>query len=657
MSRTTCPGPCARRRIPLGRGRWRGRPKRLSGRLPGHVCGSVVLLAALAQAKGGDIGVASLLRQMGAGLEASMLATVGRSGTSVSDPRQELLDLVGGWRALLVVDNCEHLLSSVSEVVRDLLAAGADLRVLATSREGLHLPGEQVMVLDPLPTADEAVTLFLDRVASARRSSTAAGENRAAVARICKQLDGMPLAIELAAARTSAMSPVEIDRRLGQRFRLLSDRAGGEGRHASLQKVVDWSYDLLTEEQQKFFCRLAVFSGHFDVEAAHAVCGGDDEYATLDMLASLVDKSMVVATPLRTRTSYWLLETLRHFGGARLTEADGQRLEERHGEYFAGLCERSWEGIRRQHSAEWFELLDDEFDNVRAACERALLFQDVDRAVRITGGVFMYNHTRRLPEIYQWLAGALALPGAYQHRLGRHARLHRADAMNMAGDALGSEVELRAILQEADEADPLRPFALGVLAADVAATEGIEECERYSLEALECARRGGPEFDYDQCEVIWNLCIVAMWRGAPDEALAHRLLELAGQFDHTRMLTRGLIVSGASDPDAAEGAELLAEARDLAAQNRDSYGQVLATAWHSVLTTTDDPLAAIGGLPDLVAHAKSTGQHSLFIYLGRDLMAPLAALARFERHPHSGSDQHRYMSPPRRSCRRGRRCS
>jgi hypothetical protein len=389
----------------------------------------------------------------------------------------------------------------------------------------------------------------------------------------------------------------------------------------------------LADDQQAFFCRLAVFSGHFDAEAAHAVCGGDDEFASLDMLASLVDKSMVVATPLRTRTSYWLLETMRQFGAARLTEGERQQVEDRHGEYFADLCERSWEEIRGRNSSDWLELLNDQFDNLRAAAEGALAQRDVDRAIRITGGLLMYNHIRRLPEIYDWLAQALALPGAYLHRLGHAARLHRENATSMAGDLHGAEVEARAILQEIDEADPLRPFTLCRLASDVGTMERIEEAEGYSLEALECARRLGPQSDYDQAEATWNLCIMAMWRGAPDRARAEQLVELARQLDNPKNLTRGLMMVGGAHPDPAQGADLYAQARDLAAQIGDSFLEATATAGHSVLTTIDDPRAAIRGIPELVAHAKSTGQHLIFAYIGRDFLPPLAALARFDAIP------------------------
>src|SRR5262249_46601399 len=155
-----------------------------------------------------------------------------------------------------------------------------------------------------------------------------------------------------------------------QRFRLLSERHREGDRHGSLQRVVDWSYDLLDDETRQFFCRLSVFTGNFDADAAHAVCGEDDEFTTMDILAGLVDKSLVVATPQGARTSYRLLETMRQYGAARLADDDADQLRDRYGEYFVDLAERAWAGMRGRHSGEWLDLLDDEFDNLRAAWER-----------------------------------------------------------------------------------------------------------------------------------------------------------------------------------------------------------------------------------------------------------------------------------------------
>ena len=274
------------------------------------------------------------------GLEQSMLATLGRSILSVIDPRHELLEMTRSWRALLIMDNCEHLVRPVAELVRDLLAAGPELTVLATGREPLHLPGERVLPVAPLAVADEAVVLFVDRAVALRPSFVTEGQSHEAVLRICQRLDGVPLAIELAAARTVAMTPAEIDGRLDQRFRLLSERSREGERHGSLQRVVDWSYDLLDDEARRLFCRLSVFSGAFDAEAAHLVCGGDDEFATMDVVASLVDKSLVVAAPRGARTSYRLLETMRQYGADRL--ASDEEAQVRHA---------AWRVLRRSGRA------------------------------------------------------------------------------------------------------------------------------------------------------------------------------------------------------------------------------------------------------------------------------------------------------------------
>jgi predicted ATPase len=559
------------------------------------------------------------------GLEASMMAALGRSGTSVTYPRQELLDMVSRWRALLLVDNCEHLLRPVAALVRDLLATGPDLQVLATSREALHLLGEQVTIVDPLPTADDAVTLFVDRATSARRSFVAEGDNRAAVERICQQLDGIPLAIELAAARTSAMSPPEIERRLDRRFRLLSERSRRQDRHTSLERVVDWSYDLLSEDLQRLFCRLSVFTGHFDAEAAHAICGGDDEFATIDGITDLVDKSMVVATPLGGRTSYWLLETMRQFGAARLTASEHAELLDGHGEYFADLADRSWHGMRSRQTAAWLELLDDQFDNIRAVAERALLDHNVDRALRISGGLFIYNQTRRLPEIYRWLDQALALPDAEEHRRIRQARLHHAYGTIMAAELRQAGLELRSLLAGGDDFDPLRPLALALLAQT-----DHNQTVRLCSESLESARRGGPDYDYDRVEALWTLCIDDMSRGRLDPKIAHALLDLGRDLGNARAVAGGLLMSAMAEDDLSRTVALLQEARELTARSRDTFRHAGATAWLAFLNAGDDPQAVLRTIPDLVAHARATGQHVLLKNCSRDLLMPLAAVQNYQ---------------------------
>ena len=547
------------------------------------------------------------------GLEASMLATLGRSGTATTDPHHDLLETVHAWRALLILDNCEHLLRPAAELIRSVLRVAPTVTVLATSREPLHVDGERVVVLGPLSIGDDAVELFIDR-ARARRQSFDADKNRETVTRICQHLDGMPLAIELAAARTVAMTPTELEGRLDQRFRLLSDRPGtADDRHASLRRVVDWSYDLLDDDCRAFFLRLCVFAGSFDEQAAHRVCGGDDDLTTVDMLEDLVNKSLVVATPLGDRTSYQLLETMRQYGMARFAADEHASMRDRHDEYFAELAERSWNGMRSCASQDWLDLLDDEFDDIRAACERALSDQQTDRAVRITGGLFMYNHTRRLPEIYRWLEQALTLPGARSHRLGRHARLHWAYGVYMDRRLNDAEAEIQAVMADTPPSlDPLEPLAFMMLSAVQVALVRADEGAQLAMTAIERARVLGPDCDYDRAEAMWNLCTIALNRGSPDARLAADLLALARRLGNARAIAGGLLQLAAAEQDPNRGDELLAEARDLTARTRDTYRYALATSWRAYLHPSRNPHESLRMLPDLIKHARTTGQR-LFV--------------------------------------------
>jgi predicted ATPase len=258
----------------------------------------------------------------------------------------------------------------------------------------------------PVDSGGPAAQLFIDRANSVSGSLREVVDTDA-VARVCQRLDGMPLAIELAAARTIAMTPTEIERRLDQRFRLLAGAGGSADRHGSLQRVLDWSYNLLSDECQQFFARLCLFAGSFDAAAAHAVAWPEDEFAALDMLDELVAKLLLTSTPRGDRTSYRLLETMRQYGGQRLPTLEAEQIYARHTAYFA-LAESAWDGCRGRESQRWLDLLDDELDDVRAAFERSTATANTDAAVQIGAGLFMYNQTRRLQELYGWVDEALA---------------------------------------------------------------------------------------------------------------------------------------------------------------------------------------------------------------------------------------------------------
>ena len=253
--------------------------------------------------------------------------------TAASSSAEALLGHLEDRRDLLVLDNCEHVIDAVADLAASVLARVARVTMLATSREPLDVAGEYVRHLRPLglpgrrgatasAAADyPAVRLFEERAQAARAGFVVDDDNVEDVVEICRRLDGVPLAIELAAARVGAMSMGDIRARLGERFRLLAGSRRGHERHRTLQAAVDWSYDLLDPEDQRVFRSLSVFAGGFGLADATAVVGGadGDEFEVLDQVTRLVDRSLVVHDGETGR--YRLLETLRQFGGDRLVEA------------------------------------------------------------------------------------------------------------------------------------------------------------------------------------------------------------------------------------------------------------------------------------------------------------------------------------------------
>jgi predicted ATPase len=280
--------------------------------------------------------------------EGALVAVTVLEALGVPERRGEpALDTLCTWcgasEALLVIDNCEHLLADVAAVVDRLVDASTTVTVVTTSQEPLGVRGEHVWNVLPLSGPHEvsrdSMELFIDRARMARADFSLTDENEAAVTEICERLDHVPLAIELAAARVRGMSPADIARRLDQRLRLLAsgDRAA-PGRHRTLDAAVRWSYELLDASQQQIFDRLSVFAGPFTIEAAEAVVAGDgvEEWEVLDGVLALVDKSLVLANDATGTTRYRLLETMRQFGGANLAAANREeQYRARHADHFA----------------------------------------------------------------------------------------------------------------------------------------------------------------------------------------------------------------------------------------------------------------------------------------------------------------------------------
>jgi predicted ATPase/DNA-binding SARP family transcriptional activator len=326
---------------------------------------------------------------------------------------------------LLVLDNCEHLAEACAKLADRLLRACPELRILATSREALRSEGEMTWVVPSLSLPDarqdaspeeleasEAVRLFVDRAGAVLPGWGLGGDNGAAVARICRRLDGIPLAIELAAARVNVLSVGDIATRLEADFSLLS---GGNRtalpRHQSLRATLDWSYGLLSEPAQGWFRRLGVFAGSFTLEAAEAVCGeaggrwtvdgGDEPSSALDLLSELVNKSLVVADPGgEGLVRYRLLEPLRQYAWGRLVEGgEAAAARRRHAWYYAALAE----GIEPYLTAPaasgfdqgtWFDRLAAEHDNLRVAFREAVEREEPEMALRLVGALWRFWFVR-----------------------------------------------------------------------------------------------------------------------------------------------------------------------------------------------------------------------------------------------------------------------
>jgi non-specific serine/threonine protein kinase len=305
--------------------------------------------------------------------------------TDRSSPVDALADHIAHRSALLVLDNCEHLLAAVSDLVERVRANCPNVRFLLTSRQPLRLSGEDVILVPPLGlpgqatvatpeavTHYEAVNLFLDRARSARSDFELTPENAPAVVTLCRELDGIPLAIELAAARSRVMSAPEICDSLAERLNALNrGYRDAEDRHQSLRACVEWSHDLCTPLEQRFWARSSVFTGGCDVEAAAFVCAADDLPADeiLDLMSRLVDQSLVLAEEAAPGyTRYRMLTDVRQFGLER-ADKDGELhgLQERHATWFAALASRFDDEVCGPNQPEWLVRLRLEQANLRAA--------------------------------------------------------------------------------------------------------------------------------------------------------------------------------------------------------------------------------------------------------------------------------------------------
>ena len=343
-----------------------------------------------------------------------------QSGVSATD---NLVQALSGRRLLVVLDNCEHVLDAAAALVATMLTRAAAIQVLVTSREGLRVESEQLWAVPSLDTragaSSAAVALFVERAQAVVTGFSLHDEgDMTAVVEICRRLDGIALAIELAAARMVSMSPSEVLERLADRFRLLAGSRRGVERHQTLRHAVGWSYDLLDQDERALLSACSVFADGFDLVAATRICGaGSDEYTVLDLLDSLVRKSLIGVEHVGGHTRYRMLETIRQYAEDQLGEI-GDELRDRHASYFAREARARWDtwnGPGQRVALDWVDV---EFANLRTGFRWAADRGDHATATAIAAHTAMLAFTLRRYEPVGW-AEELLDAGADVHQLPR----------------------------------------------------------------------------------------------------------------------------------------------------------------------------------------------------------------------------------------------
>jgi predicted ATPase/class 3 adenylate cyclase/DNA-binding CsgD family transcriptional regulator len=412
---------------------------------------------------------------------------------------------VADRQMLVVLDNCEHLLDASATLMMALLEASPKLSLLATSREPIGVAGELSWRVPSLPLADKAIELFVDRACRARPDFVVTDDNAATVTEICRRLDGVPLAIELAAARVRALSLAEILGSLHDRFRLLTGGARtAVRRQQTLRASVDWSHALLTEPERVLFRRLAAFMGGFDLVGAQSVCGGGDveRYQVLDQLALLVDKSLVVADESGSRTRYRLLETMRQYALEKLGESgEADVVRARHRDYYTALAAKLDLPADSDYER-GLEQAETEIDNLRAAFAWSRENSDADLALTLASSLQpLWQARGRLLEGLTWFDTALAdenvehpgvAPAVRARALADRATLGLWVASSESQDQAQQAL---AIAREID--DPALLIRALTACGYVAAYFDLEAAGPFLAEAMGLARDSGDR---------WRLC-------------------------------------------------------------------------------------------------------------------------------------------------------
>jgi predicted ATPase/class 3 adenylate cyclase/DNA-binding CsgD family transcriptional regulator len=492
-------------------------------------------------------------------------------------PGRSTMDMLSRFVAdrkmLVVLDNCEHLLDASSSLVVALLGSAPGLTLLTTSREPIGVAGELSWRVPSLPLADKAIELFTDRARRARADFEISDDNLATVSEICRRLDGVPLAIELAAARVRALSLTEILDSLHDRFRLLTGGARtAVRRQQTLRASVDWSHALLTEPERVLFRRLAAFMGGFDLDGAQNVCGGGDveRYQVLDQLALLVDKSLVVADDTTSRTRYRLLETVRQYALEKLGESgEADAVRNRHRDHYTALA-AVLDAPAGHDYEQRLEQAETEIDNLRAAFAWSRENSAIELALALASSLQpLWQARGRVREGLAWFDAALASHDTHAMTPAVRARAlaDRAALAIWLGDAHSLDQAQQA-LTIAREIDDRALLVRALTACGLVAALSAEAAGPYFAEAIGLAR------DLDD---RWRLSQILAWQARAanhaGDPLATRapaeegrdLADAIGDRYNSRIcrycLAWAQIHQGDLAGAAAQVAELLAEAR------------------------------------------------------------------------------------------------
>jgi predicted ATPase/class 3 adenylate cyclase len=530
---------------------------------------------------------------------AAVFSLAARAGQSI---REALVELLRSKQLLLVLDNCEHLLEEAAALAAVLQRSCERLEILATSREGLGIDGEHLVPVPSLelPGADadldtiaeaEAVRLFAERAAAVKPGFAVTAGNAAAVAAVVRRLDGIALAIELAAARVPAMTPAELARRLERSFAVLAaGPRGAAAHHQTLRATIDWSFQLLTEDEQALLGRLAVFAGGCTLEAAEAVCceDGIDPDAVFELLAGLVARSLVVAEDQGPQSRYRLLETIRQYAEERLNEAgEAERWRARHAGYYAGLL---WRVRDDAHDPDpevfWAVRLSAEQDNLLAAWSWAIGTGNVDTAFSMLAGFAPAEVWNSYPLLLPGEA-ALELPGAAGHPGYPLALAVSALFASIRADAAGAE-ELcrRAAEASARQATPdwRVEATICTARAGIANTTGaFADGARLAEQAAGIAQAGG---DLADASLYLGLAVANHILAGDTPAavpLARKALALARQAGAPALIATSLLAVGAAvaETDPEQARACLRESRELSTAL--GYQSAINMVWATVI--------------------------------------------------------------------------